>query len=154
MTLSNGAFSALLAIRAGNSLVTGEFPAQGPVTRSFEDFFNLYLNTWMSKQWWCWWFETPSRLSWRHCNAVPKIYVLPFSHVSYFKESVNAMPSQSVTYVATKYLRVTLMHLSISSVGDIGRWCGWYLNYAVLFSTMHIFGLMNNQPEIYVCDEI
>ena len=28
--------SALLAISAGNSLVTGEFPAQRPVTRSFD----------------------------------------------------------------------------------------------------------------------
>ena len=30
------AFSALLAICAGNSPVTGEFPAQRPVTRSFD----------------------------------------------------------------------------------------------------------------------
>ena len=29
-------FSALLAICAGNSLVTGEFPAQRPVMQSFE----------------------------------------------------------------------------------------------------------------------
>ena len=33
------AFSALLAICAGKSPVTGEFPAQRPVTRSFDDFF-------------------------------------------------------------------------------------------------------------------
>ena len=39
-----GAFSALLAICAGNSPVTGEFPAQRPVTRSFDDFFDLRLN--------------------------------------------------------------------------------------------------------------
>ena len=31
-------FSALLAICAGNSLVTGEFPAQRPVTRTFDVF--------------------------------------------------------------------------------------------------------------------
>ena len=37
-------FSALLAIRAGNSQVTGEFPAQRPVTRSFDAFFDLHLN--------------------------------------------------------------------------------------------------------------
>ena len=37
-------FSALLAIYAGNSLVTGEFPAQRPVTRSFEYVFDLHLN--------------------------------------------------------------------------------------------------------------
>ena len=34
-------FSALLAICAGNSPVSGEFPAQRPVTRSFDIFFDL-----------------------------------------------------------------------------------------------------------------
>ena len=37
-------FSALLVICAGNSLVTGQFPAQRPVTRSFDVFFDLRLN--------------------------------------------------------------------------------------------------------------
>ena len=36
--------SALLAIYAGNSPVPGEFPAQRPVTRSFDVFFDLRLN--------------------------------------------------------------------------------------------------------------
>ena len=37
-------FSALLAICAGNSpVVSGEFPAQRPVTRSFDVFFDLRL---------------------------------------------------------------------------------------------------------------
>ena len=62
-------FSVLLAICAGNSLVTSEFPAQRPVTRSFDVFFDLRLNKWLSKQLWGWWFEMPSRLLWRHCNG-------------------------------------------------------------------------------------
>ena len=61
-------FSALLAICAGNSPVTGEFPAQRPVTRSFDVFFDLRLNKRLSKQWWCWWFDTLSRPLWRPCN--------------------------------------------------------------------------------------
>ena len=36
-------FSALLALCAMNSPVTGEFPAQRPVTRSFDVFFDLRL---------------------------------------------------------------------------------------------------------------
>ena len=52
-------FSALLAICAGNSPVTGEFPPQRPVTRSFYVFFDLRLNLRLSKQPWGWWFETP-----------------------------------------------------------------------------------------------
>ena len=43
-------FSALLAICAGNSPVTGEFPPQRPVTRSFDVFFDLCLNTRLSKR--------------------------------------------------------------------------------------------------------
>ena len=59
--------SALLAICAGNSPVTGEFPAQRPVTRSFDVFFNLRLNKRLSKQSRGWWFETLSCPLWRHC---------------------------------------------------------------------------------------
>ena len=61
-------FSALLALCAGNSPVTGDFPAQRPVTRSFHVFFHLCLNKRLSKQSWGWWFETRSRSLWRHCN--------------------------------------------------------------------------------------
>ena len=39
MTHQMETLSALLAICAGNSPVTGEFPAQRPVTRSFDVFF-------------------------------------------------------------------------------------------------------------------
>ena len=31
-------------------------------------FFYLRLNKRLSKQWWGWWFETPSRPLWLHCN--------------------------------------------------------------------------------------
>ena len=60
-------FSALLALCAGNSPVTGEFPAQRPVMRGFDVFFDLRLNKRLSKQSWSWCFETPSRSLWRHC---------------------------------------------------------------------------------------
>ena len=62
-------FSTLLALCAGNSLITGEFPAQRPVTRSFEVFFDLRLNSQLSKQSWRRWFGTPSCSLWRHCNG-------------------------------------------------------------------------------------
>ena len=58
-------FSALLALCAGNSPVTG----QRPVTLSFDVSFDLCPNKRLSKQSWGWWFETPSRLLWRHCNG-------------------------------------------------------------------------------------
>ena len=61
-------FSALLAFCAGNSPETGEFPAQRPVRRSFDVFFDLRLKQQLSKHWRRRWFETLSRSLWRHCN--------------------------------------------------------------------------------------
>ena len=62
-------YSALLALCAGNSPVSGELPAQRPVTRSFDAFLGLHLINLLSKHSRGWWFETLSHLLWRHCNG-------------------------------------------------------------------------------------
>ena len=54
-------FPALLAPCEGNPPVTGGFPSQRPVTRSFGVFFDIRLNKWLGKQWGCRWFETQWR---------------------------------------------------------------------------------------------
>ena len=72
MTSSNGNISALLTFCVGNSPVTGEFPSQRPVTRSFGVLFDLHLNKRLSKQSRGWWFETPSHSLWRHYNVKPE----------------------------------------------------------------------------------
>ena len=66
-------FSVLLAICAGNSPVTGEFPTKRPVARSFDVYFDLRPNKRLSKPSWGWWFETPSWSLWRQCNDVGQI---------------------------------------------------------------------------------
>ena len=44
-------FSALLALCAGNSPVSGEFPEQRPVTRSFDVFFICaWINVWVNNR--------------------------------------------------------------------------------------------------------
>ena len=60
-------FCVLLAICAGNSPVTDEFPAQRPVKRSFDVFFDLDPNKRLTKSGGLW-LETPTRPLWRHCN--------------------------------------------------------------------------------------
>ena len=65
-------FSALLALYAGNSPVTGEFPTHRPGTRSLDVFGDLRLNKRLNKQSWGWWFKTPSLPLWRHCNVIWK----------------------------------------------------------------------------------
>ena len=66
-------FSALLALCEGNSPVTGEFPSQRLVMRSFDIFFDMCLNKRnkrLSKQSWGWWFETLSCSLCRHLYAI------------------------------------------------------------------------------------
>ena len=62
--------SALLALFDENPPVTGGFPSQRPLTRSFDVFFDLCLNKQVNKQSRRRWFETPSRSLWRHCTEV------------------------------------------------------------------------------------
>ena len=82
--------SALLTLCAGNSPGTGKFPAQGPVTRSFDIFFDLCPNKRLSKQPWAWWFQTPSHPLWRHCHD--NVYVTNQPSVSDWVVQVPLWP--------------------------------------------------------------
>ena len=89
-------FSALLALCAGNLPVTGEFHSPRPVTRSCNVFSYLRLNKRMSKQSRRRWFETPSRLLWRHCN----VFTGPVHRQHYCKDPlvVNHIGYRIVVY--------------------------------------------------------
>ena len=71
-------FSKLLVLCAGNSLVTGEFHSQRPVTQSFCVFNALRLNKRLSKQSLRRWFETPWCSLWHHCNEVKDVRQLSY----------------------------------------------------------------------------
>ena len=49
-------------------------PHKGPVTRSFDVFFDLRLYKRLSKQSICWWFEMPSCSLWHYCNELKLKY--------------------------------------------------------------------------------
>ena len=85
-------FSALLAICAGNSPVCGEFPAQRPLTRSFDAFFDLRMNERLSKHSWGWWLETTSRPLWRQSNVGFLLHSL-LSTPSHLVGTFTACPS-------------------------------------------------------------
>ena len=69
MTSSNWNIFRGTGLCAGNSTVTGEFSSQRPVTGSFDVFFDLHLNTLLSKQLWGWRFEMSSHSLWHYCNV-------------------------------------------------------------------------------------
>ena len=66
MTSSNGKIYRV----TGHSPAPGEFPAQRPVTRSFDVFYDLRLKKRLSKQSWGWWLEMLSRPLWRHRDVL------------------------------------------------------------------------------------
>ena len=78
MTSSNGKIFRVTGPLCGEFTGPGEFPAQRPVMRSFDVFFDLSLNKRLSKQPWGWWFETPVWSLWRHRNDLH--YVTPYYH--------------------------------------------------------------------------
>ena len=67
--IKNGNIFRVTGHLCGEFTVAGEFPAQRPVTRNFDVFFDLRPNKLLSKLSLNWWFETPSRPLWRHRNA-------------------------------------------------------------------------------------
>ena len=78
MTSSNGTIcvTCVTDLLCGEFTGPGEFPAQRPVTRSFDVFFDLRLIKRLSKQPWGWWFETPSWSLWRQCNEIASCQVI------------------------------------------------------------------------------
>ena len=74
MTSSNGNIFRVTGPLRGEFTGPGEFPAQRPVPRSFDVFFDLSLNKRLSKQPWGWWFETPPRSLWRQCNGLQNMW--------------------------------------------------------------------------------
>ena len=109
-------YSALLAICVGNSPVPSEFRPQRPVTRSFDVFFDLHSNKRLSKQWWGWWFETPSCPWWRHCNDFQQLgYHLRFNFVAMRSEYDYAFPFISIS------LRFKIFMAPFSTLGDFPK---------------------------------
>ena len=69
MTSSNGNIFRVTGHLYGKFTGPGEFPAQRPVTQSFDVCFDLRLNKRLSKQSLGWWFETLLCQLWRHSNV-------------------------------------------------------------------------------------
>ena len=102
-------FSASLTLCAGNSLVTGEFPSQRPVTRSFDVFCDLYLNKQLSKHSWGWWSDYEVSLMPRTDPAMHYPTNWINTHVA-MVALINYMVSQN-TYQPSCYM-VVIRHVN------------------------------------------
>ena len=117
MTSSNGTIFRITGPLCGEFTGSGEFPAQRPVMRSFDVFFDLCLNKRLGKQPWGWWFETPPWSLWRQCNGSiinEVLWLLPVGHSTW------------TTVIPTHYGLVTPygdIHVSGSTLLQIMAWC-------------------------------
>ena len=78
MTSSNGNIFRVTGHLCGEFTGLRWSPRKRPVTRSFDIFFDLRLNKRLSKQSWCWWFETLLCPLWRQRNGthIPQCTIL------------------------------------------------------------------------------
>ena len=107
-------FSALLALCEGNSPVTGGFPSQRTVIRSFDIFYDLRLNKRLSKQSKRLWFETLSRSLWRRCNVI-------FQSNSYLSHNVTRFTGANSTPAAPSIHRTHIMSVKLNSTKVVWR---------------------------------
>ena len=104
-------FSVLLAFCVGNSLVIGEIPAQRPVTRSFDVFFDLCLKQHLRKQWRCWWFEKSLCSLWHHCNedamitkfSISRYYVQQWQQQG-INQTLSSQNTPHILHIYTSYV--------------------------------------------------
>ena len=69
---------------------------QRSVTWSFDVFFDLRLNKWLSKQSWGWWYETPLPVLWRHCNEA-QYWLLHIFYRVFMTSRVSRLKKHRVT---------------------------------------------------------
>ena len=118
-------FPVLLALCAGNSPVNS--PHKGPWRGALRFSLIWTLNKWLSKQSWDWWFETPPRPLWRHCN-VPRMC---FHDVTQRRWTVfiilgmycyNENHSTDWGHLARPKGRKLLIHTGFSNHGHVAYW--------------------------------
>ena len=85
-------------------------------TQSFDVFFDLRLTKRLSKQSWCWWFETPSRSLWSHCNDMS---VAPAMATSGLFKGVNPRLNRHQTILHT--FSQLFLNLTLSGVPHLYR---------------------------------
>ena len=139
-------FSVLLGICAGNSPVTGEFPTQRPVTRSFDVFFlYLRLNKRLSKESRGWWFQTTLRPLWRHCNEPEWKGMIDYL--------INCSSPKKVAVRYVINIIELLQNISVTTFYEIKLWASIYINInhkavSVLYVTGFVFNTMVNKARL------
>ena len=130
MTSSNGNIFRVTGSLCREFTGRGEFPAQRPVTRSFDVFFDLCPNKRLSKQPWGWWFETPSWSLWRQCNGCrnDEDFIMSLTHyfpymiqvrfffpINYYQKNASWQIQVTITLFQNRYfvLIAGILHTAV-----------------------------------------
>ena len=94
-------------------------------------FFDLRLNKQLSKQWWGWWFETPSCSLWRHCNGwcfvqIALIHFIRYYYILTVKRSSIIWKIQQLYIIRTGHL-IWLCYRNRNII-----WCYLWYNKGIL----------------------
>ena len=106
------------------------FPAQRPVTRSFDVIFDLSLNKRLSKQPWGWWFETPAWSLWRHRNVTWGITPIGVKRPSRFPEyDITNAHFDNINIFVTSICLISVLEATESCwfnfTGEYQHLCVW-----------------------------
>ena len=141
MTSSNGNIFRVTGHLCGEFTGHRWIPAQRPVTRSFDVFFDLRLNKRLSKQSWGWRFETLSHPLWRHFNVLSGM-------VSYTCVVSVCMLDKNHKYTVTFPRNISSHKRNYSRVNPVLCIC----NYTYLIgSTVPWLLLASNNPLVSDC---
>ena len=139
------AFSALLR---GIHRSTVNFLHKKPVTRSFDLFFDLHPNKCLSKQWRCWWFETPSRSLWSHCNVKCRRL-----HYRIKRKTWNVKPKCLICFQrhAHVYSRTSTEWFWTNNMHDLYGCCAKYMViYIYLYIYIYIYTCMHTHTHVSI----
>ena len=98
----------LLAICAGNSSATDEFPSQRPVTRSFGVFFDLHLNSWINN-------DEAGDL--RRHRAYYYVTLMTFT-IEIYRQLIKALLVRCITKDHGKYQLVMKVGMHVDTFGN------------------------------------
>ena len=106
MTPSNGDIFRVTGYLCGEFTGHRWIPRTRPVTRSFDVFFDLRLYKRLIKQSWGWWFETPSRSSWRHSNGYVWNKMLWTKILGHYNDIIMGTMASQITSLTIIYSTV------------------------------------------------
>ena len=163
MTSSNGNIFRVTGLLCGEFTGPGEFPAQRPVTRSFDVFFALRLNKWLSKQPRGWWIETPSWSLWRHRNDIKipvtlaiMIVMFPWKSTFYWYFFVSS--KMLIKYLSLYYPTLGCDIQGFGAMGlSVQYWPRWFQDFRRSDWLCHseqmgpIWGYVPCQKKYFLC---